>query len=195
MKLHAKKSLSLHRQAISRTGGGPKPPSPSKEVVELVELIPLEFQEVFNEYDSNGPPTNVKTEVPETEGEQSCEVPCRPESTSAVLIEDENVEILLTSAPATPKVVNDEKCRKRKISKDEDDSRKRIAKLAGERSKVLLEQQEAEHKKKMEILDAELKMKIDEHNERMRILRQETEINSIKHEILNIKKQCLLKKL
>ncbi|XP_069704281.1 uncharacterized protein [Periplaneta americana] len=90
MKLHAKKSLSLHRQAISRTGGGPKPPSPSKEVVELVELIPLEFQEVFNEYDSNGPPTNVKTEVPETEGEQSCEVPCRPESTSAVLIEMES---------------------------------------------------------------------------------------------------------
>ncbi|XP_069687090.1 uncharacterized protein [Periplaneta americana] len=96
-----------NRQAISRTGGGPKLPSPSKEVVELVELIPFEFQEDFNEYDSNGPPTNVMTEVPETEGEQSCEVPCRPESTFVVLIEDENVEILLTSAPATPKVVND----------------------------------------------------------------------------------------
>ncbi|KAJ4438323.1 hypothetical protein ANN_14265 [Periplaneta americana] len=112
MKLHA---ISHYLYIGKPFPGGPKPPSPSKEVVELVEMIPLEFQEDFNEYDSNRPPTNVMTEVPETEREQSCEVPCRPESTSAVLIEDE------------------------------DDSRKRIAKLAEERSKVLLEQQEAEH--------------------------------------------------
>lgn len=78
------------------------------------------------------------------------------------------------------------------FKQDQDDSSKKIAKLAEERSKVLLEQQECLHKRKMEILKSEFQMKTEEHNEKMKILKQEAEINAIQLEILNIKKHKLM---
>ncbi|KAJ4425478.1 hypothetical protein ANN_28094, partial [Periplaneta americana] len=53
MKLDAKKSVSMYRQAIHQTGGGPKPPSPSNDVAEVMEMIPLEFEVDENEFDSD----------------------------------------------------------------------------------------------------------------------------------------------
>ncbi|XP_067001095.2 uncharacterized protein [Anabrus simplex] len=55
MKLEAKRVLSEHRQAVSQTGGEPKPPSPCKDVTDVVEMIPLEFQEDMNEFNGTFP--------------------------------------------------------------------------------------------------------------------------------------------
>lgn len=54
MKLTSKKELSSHRRAINKTGGGQKPPSPSPESKEIAEMIPLEFEIDYNEFDCDG---------------------------------------------------------------------------------------------------------------------------------------------
>lgn len=54
MKLHTKKELATLRQEISKTGGGPKPPSPTPEAIEISEMIPQEFVVDSNIFDIDG---------------------------------------------------------------------------------------------------------------------------------------------
>ncbi|XP_034839884.1 uncharacterized protein [Maniola hyperantus] len=54
IKLSSKKELSIYRQQLIKTGGGPKPPSPTPETLEVIEMIPQEFEIDSNEFDSDG---------------------------------------------------------------------------------------------------------------------------------------------
>ncbi|XP_045486426.1 uncharacterized protein LOC111001025 [Pieris rapae] len=53
-KLFANKELSCYRRDTLNTGGGPKPPSPSPETMDVAEMIPQEFEVDFNEFDCDG---------------------------------------------------------------------------------------------------------------------------------------------
>lgn len=53
-KLNSKKELSLYRRQIVQTGGGPKPPSPGPETLQILEMIPQEFEVDYNEFDCDG---------------------------------------------------------------------------------------------------------------------------------------------
>lgn len=54
LKLNSKKELSQYRRDCVKTGGGPKPPSPSKDIFEVAEMIPQEFEVDFNKFDCDG---------------------------------------------------------------------------------------------------------------------------------------------
>ncbi|CAG4969512.1 unnamed protein product [Colias eurytheme] len=42
------------KRDTNKTGGGPKPPSPSPDAIEIVEMVPQEFEICFNEFDCDG---------------------------------------------------------------------------------------------------------------------------------------------
>lgn len=46
-----KKRNCQYRQALNATGGGPPPPQPPEEDMEVIELIPQEFEVDHNKYD------------------------------------------------------------------------------------------------------------------------------------------------
>ncbi|XP_072947389.1 uncharacterized protein [Epargyreus clarus] len=54
MKISTKKELATYRQEVLKTGGGPKPPSPTPEILEITDMIPHEFTIDTNEYDCDG---------------------------------------------------------------------------------------------------------------------------------------------
>lgn len=64
MKMEAKKALSEHRRVIGQTGGGPRPQSPNPEHVVMQGLLPHEFVEDYNIFDSNGGPVSTTYETP-----------------------------------------------------------------------------------------------------------------------------------
>ncbi|XP_072400795.1 uncharacterized protein [Diabrotica undecimpunctata] len=53
-KINCKKQMSQLRRELNKTGGGPKPPSPPPEVLEIAKMIPLELKVDHNEFDSDG---------------------------------------------------------------------------------------------------------------------------------------------
>ncbi|XP_063821426.1 uncharacterized protein LOC135071594 [Ostrinia nubilalis] len=53
MKLSAKLNLSSHRREQTKTGGGPKPSSPSPEDLEIMAIAPHDFVIELNDYDSD----------------------------------------------------------------------------------------------------------------------------------------------
>lgn len=53
MKLDAKKNLSQIKTSAKCTGGGPKPPSPDPETIEILSMIPQEFETDSNIFDSD----------------------------------------------------------------------------------------------------------------------------------------------
>lgn len=55
IKLDAKKRVSTYRRECKQTGGGTKPESPNPATEELVRLLPQEFEEGVNEFDSDAP--------------------------------------------------------------------------------------------------------------------------------------------
>ncbi|XP_068082403.1 uncharacterized protein [Anabrus simplex] len=107
IKLESKKVLSEYRQAVFQTGGGPKPPSPCKDATDVVEMIPLEFEEDTNEFDSNGTFPEVKV-VLDWEGDSS-HAPDLPRSKEALEVACEDISNDKTSsveksAPSTPSI-------------------------------------------------------------------------------------------
>lgn len=54
MKLEAKKSFSDYKKSCKLTGGGEKPPSPNQDTQNILSLIPQEFEEDENVFDSDG---------------------------------------------------------------------------------------------------------------------------------------------
>ncbi|XP_026327294.1 uncharacterized protein LOC113238760 [Hyposmocoma kahamanoa] len=53
MKLDAKKNMSQVKTSIKCTGGGPKPPSPDPETIDILSMIPQEFETDSNIFDSD----------------------------------------------------------------------------------------------------------------------------------------------
>ncbi len=51
MKSKCKKEIGDHRRESRKTGGGPMPPPPSREALEILDLLPMEFVDGTNEYD------------------------------------------------------------------------------------------------------------------------------------------------
>ncbi|KAJ9596412.1 hypothetical protein L9F63_012575 [Diploptera punctata] len=135
LKLQAKKSLSDHKLAIYKTGGGPKTISPPEE---FTELIPLEFVEDHNEYDSNGiATTDFSTESPNHE-----------------INEEKVVEILPSMSDQN--LSTEMKNRKRETTVS-DEYKETITRLAEQRYAELLKQKETEHNKRMENMELERK--------------------------------------
>ncbi|CAG9834989.1 unnamed protein product [Diabrotica balteata] len=66
-KINCKKQMSQLRRELNKTGGGPKPPSPSPEVLEIAEMIPLELEVDYNEFDSDAVKESVVTQNVEVE--------------------------------------------------------------------------------------------------------------------------------
>lgn len=50
IKLNLEKEVSTYRRKAFKTGGGPKPPSPSADTLEILEMIPQEFEVDSNEF-------------------------------------------------------------------------------------------------------------------------------------------------
>ncbi|CAG9840670.1 unnamed protein product [Diabrotica balteata] len=59
--------MSQLRRELNKTGGGPKPPSPSPEVLEIAKMIPLELEVDYNEFDSDGVKESVVAQNVEVE--------------------------------------------------------------------------------------------------------------------------------
>ncbi|PSN44516.1 hypothetical protein C0J52_23812 [Blattella germanica] len=110
MKLEAKNALSNY----NRAGGGSKPPSPTAETIEILQLIPLEFDTDINQYDSNSQSLMATEEVAAVE--QHSEIPATVE-----VVYDTDIDSQAT-LPSTSGIGS----RKRKIINNEDEYKKAI---------------------------------------------------------------------
>lgn len=54
IKLASKKDYTKYKKDHSKTGGGPPPTLPPPDVMEVVEMIPQEFEVDVNEFDVDG---------------------------------------------------------------------------------------------------------------------------------------------
>lgn len=54
MKIDCRKHMSAHRAELGRTGGGPKPKSPTLQDLEVAAMVPGELTRTCNEFDSDG---------------------------------------------------------------------------------------------------------------------------------------------
>ncbi|XP_067004464.1 uncharacterized protein [Anabrus simplex] len=211
IKLEAKRVLSEHHQAVFQTGDVPKPPSPCKDVTDVVEMIPLEFEEDTNEFDSNSTFPEFRVVV-DWEGDSS-HAPDLPRGEEALEVDCEVISNDKTggvekSAPSTPSIGKETppavECvgrfkRKRQLLNESEDYKLSIKKIAEERSAVFIKQQEEKHLLKIRNLEQENEIKMKEHQMRMKNLEEEREHkqkeHSVKMEILLLKKSALLKKL
>jgi hypothetical protein len=53
LKLDAKRSASNYKRSLKKTGGGMKPLSPDPSPQEIINMVPQEFVEDNNEFDSD----------------------------------------------------------------------------------------------------------------------------------------------
>ncbi|XP_072398800.1 uncharacterized protein [Diabrotica undecimpunctata] len=95
-KINCKKQMSQLRRELNKTGGGPKPPSPPPEVLEIAKMIPLELEVDHNEFDSDGVKESVVAQNIEVEVLNYCSTSFG-ESAVAQKIEVEDINYPSTS--------------------------------------------------------------------------------------------------
>ncbi|XP_068083474.1 uncharacterized protein [Anabrus simplex] len=171
-------------------------------------MIPLEFEEDTNEFDSNGTFREVKVvldwegdysharDLPR--GEEALEVACEDISNDKTSSVEKSAPSPPSIGKETPPPVERERRfkRKRQLLNESEDYKLSIKKIAEERSAVLIKLQEEEHLSKIRNLEQENEVRMKEHQMQMNVeeeREQKQKEHSLKMEIFLLKKRVLLK--
>ncbi|KAL0895278.1 hypothetical protein ABMA27_011427 [Loxostege sticticalis] len=164
MKVDAKKQLGAYKKALKSTGGGGRPPSPDETTIKIMEMVPLEFEEGENMFDSDTitQKENQKSNQPEIVIEDINDIdlmteidkPVDDTHTPLKSIENVSRNQLKIKKRSTENVSN-QKEKKNESAKSHRDTA--IIKLMEEEHKLKMQQMKEAHKWAKEI--HELKMK------------------------------------
>ncbi|XP_068083587.1 uncharacterized protein [Anabrus simplex] len=158
-------------------------------------MIPLEFEEDTNEFDSNDTFPEVKVvldwegdysharDLPR--GEEALEVACEDISNDKTSSVEKSAPSPSSIGKETPPPVERERRfkRKRQLLNESEDYKLSIKKIAEERSAVLTKLQEEEHLLKMRNLQQENEVRMKEHQMQMKNLEEEREQKQKEHSL------------
>ncbi|CAK1588985.1 unnamed protein product [Parnassius mnemosyne] len=190
MKLDAKKNMSQVKTSIKCTGGGPKPLSPDPETIDILSMIPQEFETDSNVFDSD----SITNPVVQSQEQSLVNTPTQD---YFITPGDNNENVQENITPLPLKMPTEIVRRKRKLTFNDVNDNKYTAKreerdLTRERNHILVSCIKEEHGLKMKnMLEAHNFIK-EEHNlkiQQMLLEKEETQlrVEKLKLEILLLK--------
>ncbi|KAK4880093.1 hypothetical protein RN001_008239 [Aquatica leii] len=117
LKGETKKCISTYQHELKKTGGGPKPPSPNQEILEIVDMIPNEFTTDENKFDSNYVvvPSDNTVDILESKEVEPCFSGNVDIKSNQVEPESSCFKVIQSETPSCTTSVDEKKSLKRKL--------------------------------------------------------------------------------
>ncbi|KAK4886187.1 hypothetical protein RN001_002458 [Aquatica leii] len=117
LKGETKKCISTYQHELKKTGGGPKPPSPNQEILEIVDMIPNEFTTDENKFDSNYVvvPSDNTVDILESKEVEPCFSGNVDIKSNQVEPESSCFKVIQSKTPSCTTSVDEKKSLKRKL--------------------------------------------------------------------------------